>query len=293
MHNPDVASFIISGDSDWMEKPADPQPPTSLDLWQRWPHFLILGMAFMLIISNYAWQVLILGAHGGIFLAVLGGAVLGVLLPLYIWSRRLGIDRQRDLRLDLPRPGILLAAALMAVCSLAPTSFLAELSLRLKPADPQWAADLAANMPKTWGGWILVCSATVLAAPLVEEILFRGLIHRTASLAWGPVPAALVSSLLFAIIHSQPWFIFGLLGVGLVLAFVFEATGSVTTCIVTHGVYNAISLVMISTAGEDHAQTSPLTLTKVAWVAVSLAAMIMLGRWLRDHTGTRPSRTRE
>lgn len=268
-----------------METP-DPQPPRDQPgLWRRWPRLLILAGAFLLLFCNLAWQGFIYSASQEVFLSVWGGAVLGVLLPLFAWSRRLGIDRVRDLALDRPRPAVLLAAALLAVAALVPTSLLAELSLRLHPVDPRWAEALAESMPRNWYGWLLAGSATVLAAPLVEEILFRGFIHRAASLTWGAVPAALLSSLLFAVIHSEPWYVFGLVGVGLLLAFVFEATGSVTTCVVTHGFYNGISLWLIANAGGDYAKETPITTGQIGWAALSLAVLVLVGGWLRKHAG--------
>jgi CAAX protease family protein len=47
---------------------------------------------------------------------------------------------------------------------------------------------------------------TILAAPLTEEILFRGLIFRELSRASGAIAAAVYSSLLFAALHFPYWY---------------------------------------------------------------------------------------
>ena len=50
---------------------------------------------------------------------------------------------------------------------------------------------------------------TILAAPLTEELLFRGLLFRELARATRPVPAAVYSSLLFAALHFPYWYFSG------------------------------------------------------------------------------------
>jgi uncharacterized protein len=53
------------------------------------------------------------------------------------------------------------------------------------------------------GPYLLLCVATVVGAPIVEELFFRGLVVR-ASRHVGTVFAIAVSGLLFAAVHLQP-----------------------------------------------------------------------------------------
>jgi membrane protease YdiL (CAAX protease family) len=79
----------------------------------------------------------------------------------------------------------------------------------------------------------------VLAAPVVEELLFRGLLlgglRRTAS----PLVAVVWSSLLFAFVHPMPWwplvFVLGVLCAGLRLR-----SGSLIAAVALHAAYGAV-----------------------------------------------------
>ena len=101
----------------------------------------------MLIVGNFFFQILFYGTGGGLFLPVMAGAVAGVLVPLLLVMRSHGLSMSRDLGLDNPGAGVLVAAAAVAVAGLVPTSLLAELSLRMHPVDPTWVLLFQENLP--------------------------------------------------------------------------------------------------------------------------------------------------
>ena len=72
-----------------------------------------------------------------------------------------------------------------------------------------------------------------------------GLLYRLARRTWGASSAAVVSALAFGLLHGEPWYLFGLVGLGLLLAYVYEMTGSLTPGIVLHGVYNGASFFLL------------------------------------------------
>ncbi|HXX95032.1 MAG TPA: type II CAAX endopeptidase family protein [Planctomycetota bacterium] len=85
-------------------------------------------------------------------------------------------------------------------------------------------------------GWIALLA--VVAAPLFEEYLFRGLVFKGMRRSMKPAVAVLASAAVFAIVHPPLSFIpvFGL-GVGAALA--FEGSGLLLSPILAHVVYNA------------------------------------------------------
>lgn len=94
---------------------------------------------------------------------------------------------------------------------------------------------------------ILAVVAAVLLAPVAEELLFRGLLHRALRRRRGVLAATLLSSALFAVVHldvglSQPLALVGLLLVGIVLALAYERTGRLLVPIVAHAAYNGTAL---------------------------------------------------
>jgi len=97
---------------------------------------------------------------------------------------------------------------------------------------------------------LLAVIAAVVMAPLAEELLFRGLLHRGLRQRMRAVPATLLSSVLFAVVHvdvaaSQPLALVGLTFVGVVLALAHERTGSLVVPVVIHATHNAITILAV------------------------------------------------
>jgi uncharacterized protein len=84
----------------------------------------------------------------------------------------------------------------------------------------------------------------VIAAPVVEELLFRGFLQR-ALIHRLPVWAAIgLSSLGFAIIHGQPYAIPGLMSLSIAFGYLYYRTGSLRTNIILHMANNAFALLI-------------------------------------------------
>jgi len=239
-----------------------------------------MGLAVLLMAGNFFFQILFYIAREDLFLPVLAGSLLGVLLPGFLIARRFGFSFRRTFSLSLPHPLVLIASGLMALCSLIPTSLLAELSMHLHPVDPQWENFFQDNLPTTTVEIILAVVTVVAVAPLAEEIIFRGLLHRLTSSMWGAAPAAVVSALVFGIVHGEPWFLFGLIGVGLMLAFIYETTRSVTACWVAHAVHNSISLWAMLGNEDGIAESQSITIQDWGLAAASVVGMLLVGKFL-------------
>jgi len=96
----------------------------------------------------------------------------------------------------------------------------------------------------------LAVVAAVVLAPLAEELLFRGLLHRSLRRRLSLAPATVLSSVLFAVVHvdvalSQPIALVGLTLVGGILAIAYERTGSLLVPVVIHAVHNAVTIVAV------------------------------------------------
>ena len=95
------------------------------------------------------------------------------------------------------------------------------------------------------GGW-LGLAATILTvavtAPIVEEVVYRGLVYRAFRDRAGVPLAVLASGFVFAIAHLEVDHILPLWWIGMVLALVVERTGSIIPAIALHALYNSLSL---------------------------------------------------
>lgn len=86
---------------------------------------------------------------------------------------------------------------------------------------------------------IVTIFAQVIAAPLTEEIIFRGLIFSRLKKAMPLWVAAAVSAALFGLMHGQIlWTAYAFL-LGLLFAAIVIKTGSVTAAVVLHMTFNA------------------------------------------------------
>lgn len=92
---------------------------------------------------------------------------------------------------------------------------------------------------------VLMGIAVMIAAPIAEEVLFRGFLFGGLRRYWGFVPAALVSGAVFSLAHGYIGLIIPFMLVGAVLAFVYERSGSLLTAIATHFIFNAVSYLLL------------------------------------------------
>lgn len=90
----------------------------------------------------------------------------------------------------------------------------------------------------------LMAFAAVVAAPLCEEIVFRGYFYPVMKHYSGAWPAAICSALVFAAAHGSltallPLFVFGLL-----LVFIYERTGSLWAPVSVHFCFNGATVLV-------------------------------------------------
>ncbi|MFZ1249699.1 MAG: CPBP family intramembrane glutamic endopeptidase [Candidatus Saccharimonadales bacterium] len=86
--------------------------------------------------------------------------------------------------------------------------------------------------------------ATCLMAPIIEEVLFRGLLLEQLLRRYGSVVAITISSILFAVAHINPVYALGVLPLGFVLGYCYKRTRSIVPGIFIHGAWNLMVLLM-------------------------------------------------
>ena len=93
------------------------------------------------------------------------------------------------------------------------------------------------------GSLLSLVAASVVTAPILEELLVRGILYRNLKRALqNPYAAIVCASLLFGILHGN--LVQGLFAflIGLYLNWVYEAEGSLLPAILTHGAVNASTI---------------------------------------------------
>jgi len=93
----------------------------------------------------------------------------------------------------------------------------------------------------------LLIVTIVILAPIGEELLFRGFLQKYLENTWGDVTRAILfSSLFFAAIHFNPYWMIQIYFLGVLLGFLAWRTQSVFPCIVFHIIINGASLLFTS-----------------------------------------------
>jgi hypothetical protein len=91
--------------------------------------------------------------------------------------------------------------------------------------------------------WLLL-GAVSFAAPIGEEITFRGFLYKTIELRFGPVVAIVVTALGWAVLHIQYGFvsIASIFAIGLFLGAARYYSRSTVLTMILHGLWNGMAL---------------------------------------------------
>lgn len=97
------------------------------------------------------------------------------------------------------------------------------------------------------GGWltVLLVVVVVIGAPVVEELMYRGLLQRSVSDTVGTGFGLVSTSLWFALVHFSPVEYPGLFLAGLVFGGGVALTGRLGPALVTHAAFNATGLIVV------------------------------------------------
>lgn len=126
--------------------------------------------------------------------------------------------------------------------------FLNEISTQMDKIlpPPAWFMELFARLFNSdlgvWGGILRV----VIIAPIVEELIFRGVIMAGFMRNYNAGYAIFFSALLFALFHLNPWQFPATFMLGLVLGWLRYRTGSILACIMGHAIHNGLVFLTVT-----------------------------------------------
>jgi uncharacterized protein len=126
---------------------------------------------------------------------------------------------------------------------------------------------------------IMVAALAVVTAPLIEEIVYRGVIYSTVEGLMGKGAAVTFVTLLFALVHAPQYWgsvaaLVAILSLSFVLTLLRAWTGKLLPCFATHLVYNSVQALALLVTSEDATRNQPsqIALTMV-WRILGLEGM--------------------
>jgi uncharacterized protein len=203
---------------------------------------------------------------------------LAIALPAFFVLRTANLRMAPYLGLRAPTWRALGIAVFAGIANQPVVSLLTWAARLLLP--PDWVEDFDSKQRmleaifSTQAAPFIVC--VTVAAPLGEEVFFRGFALPAFRRSFGTLPAVLVTGAMFSAIHVDRVGFIGLWEIGILLAFLRLATGSLWTAIVCHAVNNGIAAIAFLQGWQD--PESPPSALVLLLGGVLLVAGILLAR---------------
>lgn len=145
--------------------------------------------------------------------------------------------------------GVGLGMALMFLSTLVETSLMRLLSpqtvAHLREAGKDFdAGAMFGSLRSPWLRLAVLLGGAV-AAPIGEEVFFRGLVYNALKARFGIGVGIVVSGLLFALVHIGPLALLIIFPMGMLLAYVYERTKSLWVTITMHALNNGVSFLLL------------------------------------------------
>jgi membrane protease YdiL (CAAX protease family) len=201
------------------------------------------GWALLLFLAALA----VLGLLGVQFLA--GQAVLTILATFYALGFCAVLVAVAPLgQAALPALGIRPAGWRPVVLGVIGTIVLsvAVSQLGLEPKAMKEAVDIAREPGALMRSLLILA----LLAPVVEELVFRGLLYGWIAGRWGTVPAWFASSIAFALAHYEPAHVLLVLPLGLLFGYLRRRTDSLLPSLAAHIFNNGFAVLAAAYLGS-------------------------------------------
>ena len=127
------------------------------------------------------------------------------------------------------------------------------------------------------GGFLIQLLTAGIVAPIVEELIFRGLVYRRTKKKTGTIAAAILSAALFGVFHGNwvqaPYAFI----IGIVAVFVYEKFKSIVAPIMLHMSANILSVLIMTLASSDTPTVDSLNIDTLSYVSSLIIFIFITG----------------
>lgn len=159
---------------------------------------------------------------------------------------------------------------------------------------PKFLTDFFSDLFSTDRGWAAPLFATVVVAPVTEEIMFRGLILRGLLSRYSVRWAVVISAALFAFAHMNPWQLISTFAIGVLFGWWFYRTRSVVPGLIGHALGNgavlACDLLPVEISGFNKGEPYAQVEFQPLWFDLAGLVVLALGIWLFHRWSPKPEK---
>jgi len=170
-------------------------------------------------------------------------AELMIVAPVIIYLARKPVGWKSILRLNGISGKVAGLSALIGLSLLVITDEIQRLLEIFFPMPTDILESILENLQiDSFRDFLLIGTGVVIVAGITEEILFRGFVQKTLEKRKGVTQAVSTASILFALIHINPWWVIQILILAMFLGILAWRADSVLPGIIVHFINNGIGL---------------------------------------------------
>lgn len=236
-------------------------------------YVLLFFCGSCVLASMYLQQVFYLMHQYRVGISV--SAILGIILPVWLLTRRFAEGARRQLRLARPRVGAIIFVILATLAAVVIVDQIYLITQHFSPVPDEYAESIRELRPTGAGTFIITFLGLCLMVPLAEEMIFRGVIQQVFTRNMGGVLGFVLAGLTFGAVHLNAHLLISISFFGVFLGFIYYATGNLTYTIIAHSLFNTVALTQLTftpTVDSD----LPFYLRDVRIFVFSLVVLIYL-----------------
>jgi membrane protease YdiL (CAAX protease family) len=237
-------------------------------------YFLLFFCASCIVSSMYVQQLFLMMEQYRLGIGV--SALLGIIAPVYLITRRFGGGFQEQLRIAPPRLPQVVYLIVATLCAVVIVDQIYLITQQFSPAPDQYTESLADLRPTTGGSFAILFVGLCLLVPVAEEMVFRGYVQQIFARNMGPTVGFILAGLAFGVVHLNAHLLVSITFFGIFLSFIYFATGNLTYTIVAHSLFNTVALLQLTFMPQTEAEPLPFYLRDVRVLVFALVLLIYL-----------------
>jgi len=235
-------------------------------------YFLLFFSVSCVLSSVFIQELFLIAGH--LHLGMGLAPIVGIVLPIYILTRRYSMGFRGQLQLKMPqlRPILLVVVSTLAMVVI--VDFVYIFSQLFMPEPEGYTESMRRIKPDGVLAFILTFLGLCVVVPISEEIIFRGMIQQIFERNMTGILSLLLAGVFFGVIHFNPQLLLSMIAFGVYLGFVFFVTRNLTYSIISHGALNLVAFLQLTFLTDDDMREAPFYLESMWMLFASVVIVV-------------------